>query len=467
MALILVVDDEAGIRDAITRVLVHAGYTVRTAANGQAAIDLFQREDFDLALLDIMLGDMTGIDVLAELRKRDSTIPCVFVTAFGSVQSAVEAMRAGGFDYLTKPFDNDVLLLTVERALKVRRLGQEVRELEQDLKSRSTFSGILGVSQGIRDLVRILAKAAATDATVLLTGESGTGKELAARSLHQQSRRATGPFVAVNCAAIPATLAESEFFGVERGAFTDAKERRQGVFERAHRGTLFLDEIGELPVEVQAKLLRVLQDGEVTRLGAGGTQTVDVRVVAATNRDLRQAAASGQFREDVFWRLNVFPIHLPPLRERCDDVPILTAHLIDRLNIELSTQVTGVSEDVRVLFSTYSWPGNVRELENALRYAMIVAERPNLQVEHFPHLREPEAATDPGAAAIAVGESLAAIVARSTERIERAAIKAALTRHRGSRTAAALALGIGRRTLFNKMRQLRLVEPDAVDEEDG
>jgi transcriptional regulator with PAS, ATPase and Fis domain len=269
--------------------------------------------------------------------------------------------------------------------------------------------------------------------------------------------------VAVNCAAVPATLAESEFFGAERGAFTDAKETREGFFEQAHQGTLFLDEVGELSTEIQAKLLRVLQEREVTRLGAARARSVDVRIVTATNRDLRHAATAGRFREDLFWRLNVFPIHLPPLRDRRDDIGLLTAHLIDRLNIELATQVTGIADDVRVLFEGYGWPGNVRELENALRYAMIVTESSVLQLEHFQRLRRPNDHADTGPDDMA--GLLSDIVARSTARVERSAIQAALKRHRGNRTETAAALGIGRRTLFNKLRQLRLVEPNEPDDE--
>jgi len=463
MPTILVVDDEPKIREALCRLLQHEGHVVHAAESGGAAIRAFEQGGIDLTLLDIALPDMNGLDVFNRLREKDASALCVFITAYGTVRSAVEAMRSGAFDYVTKPFDNQDLLANVERALQVRRLAKQVDELQMDLKSRSAFTGILGDSAGIRTALRTLAKAAPTDATVLLTGESGTGKELAARSLHRQSRRVAGPFVPVNCAAVPTTLAEAEFFGTERGAFTDAKESRPGYFEQAHGGTLFLDEVGELPLELQAKLLRVLQEREVTRLGGRRTTPVDVRVIAATNRELQKQVTAGRFREDLFWRLNVFPIHLPPLRERLEDLPSLTAHFIDRLNVELGTQATGVSENVLLLFGAHPWPGNVRELENAVRYAMIMAEGATLKPEQFPSLQEPASQAE----AVGAVTSLADLVARSTERVERTAIQATLKRHRGNRTATAIALGIGRRTLFTKMRLLGLVEAEAVDDADA
>ena len=309
---LLVVDDEPKICEALARLLRHAGYNVHAFGTGREALAFAEAAAVDLALLDISLPDMTGLAVFEALRDRDRTLPCVFITAFGTVKSAVEAMKSGAFDYITKPFDNNELLLTVERALSVRRLAQRVAELEGELRTRGALFEILGESDAIRDVRRTIAKAAATEATVLLTGESGTGKELAARSLHRLSRRVEGPFVAVNCAAIPSALAETELFGHERGAFTDAREPREGYFERAHRGTLFLDEIGELSLDVQAKLLRVLQDRQVTRLGGRQPKVVDVRMVAATNRDLRHAVAEGRFREDVYLAPPCFPN--PPAR---------------------------------------------------------------------------------------------------------------------------------------------------------
>jgi DNA-binding NtrC family response regulator len=463
MASILVVDDEVAICDALTLLLEHAGHQVYRAGSGREAIDTFGRQQVDAVLLDVALPDVSGISLLTKLQERDPLIPCVFITAFGSVRSAVEAIRAGGFDYVTKPFDNHELLRTLDRAIGIRRLKGQVKELEDDLKSRSDFSGIIGDSSGMRMVLRILSKAAGTDATVLITGESGTGKELVARSLHRQSRRANGPFVPVNCAAIPATLAESEFFGTERGAYTDAREARDGLFERSHGGTLFLDEIGELSNDIQAKLLRVLQDRQVTRLGGRLPKKADVRIVAATNLDLKQTATSGAFREDLFWRLNQFPLHLPPLRDRRDDLPALISALIDRLNVELGMNVTGISSDAALMFGRYGWPGNVRELENVLRYAMIVTDHAILEVEHFPSLTAVSQGSE--ASLGSVGGSLSEIVTRATARIERGAIEAALKTHRGNRTATAAALGISRRTLFNKLQQWRLIASDATDQD--
>jgi DNA-binding NtrC family response regulator len=465
MASILVVDDEVAICDALTLLLEHAGHQVHRAGSGRQALDTFGQQQVDAVLLDVALPDVSGINLLTKLQEHDPLLPCVFITAFGSVRSAVEAIRAGGFDYVVKPFDNHELLRTLDRALGIRRLKGQVKELENDLKSRSEFSGIVGDSGAMRGVLRILSRAAGTDATVLITGESGTGKELVARSLHRQSRRTNGPFVPVNCAAIPASLAESEFFGNERGAYTDAREAREGLFERSHGGTLFLDEIGELSSDIQAKLLRVLQDREVTRLGGRQPRKVDVRIVAATNLELRRTATAGGFREDLFWRLNQFPLHLPPLRERRDDLPALVSALIDRLNAELGMTVTGISSAAALMFQRYGWPGNVRELENVLRYAMIVTDHTVLEVEHFPSLATIGSGSEPPVNSV-VG-SLSEIVARATARIERGAIEAALKTHQGNRTATAAALGISRRTLFNKLQQWRLIAADAEDQETG
>jgi DNA-binding NtrC family response regulator len=327
MASILIVDDEPRVREALTLLLKREGYLVEAADSGEAAERLITTARFDAVVLDLWLPGMDGVQTFERLRRHDPDVVTVFLTAHGSIESAVAAMRAGGFDYLTKPFDNASLLLTIRRAVEHRRLCQRVEDLELEVEGRAAFPGIIGRSEPVRRALVLLARAAPTDAAVLLSGESGTGKELAARGVHTHSARAQGPFVPVNCAAIAGSLAESELFGYERGAFTDARTRRVGHFEAADGGTLFLDEVGDLPPDVQAKLLRVLEERKVQRLGSSALVPVDVRIVAATNRDLEADVSAGRFREDLYWRLNQFPIRMPPLRDRPEDLPLLVAHV--------------------------------------------------------------------------------------------------------------------------------------------
>jgi DNA-binding NtrC family response regulator len=456
MARILVIDDEPQICHILGLLLTERGHVVDVAASGPTALECAERTVPDLAVIDVSLPGMSGLETFVTLRERHPHVVGVFITAFGSIPSAIAAMRAGAFDYLTKPFDNDELLLTIDRALEVRQLRQEVGRLKEEIDGRLQFPGIVGRSLGIQEILRRLPKVAVTDATVLILGESGTGKELIARSLHQHSRRAAGPFVPVNCSAIPAGLVESEFFGHEKGAFTDAKEVRIGRFEQAHNGSLFLDEIGDLPLEAQAKLLRVLEEREVVRVGGRRPIPVHVRVIAATNKRLEEAVASGSFRDDLFWRLSVVPIHLPALRERVGDLPLLVQHLIDRLQPELGTGVTGISCEAMNHLATQDWPGNVRELENTLRRAMVYAEGPVLQLTD---VRQPVPWSSTQVADCA-RLTLNETVSRATGRIERALIQATLGQQRGNRMATAAALGIDRKTLFRKMRQYGLADQD-------
>lgn len=348
--------------------------------------------------------------------------------------------------------------------MELRQLSEEVKRLREDLTSRAAFPGIIGTSRGIQEVLRGLAKAAATDATVLILGESGTGKELVARNLHRHSRRASGPFVPVNCSAIPAGLVESEFFGHERGAFTDAKELRVGRFEQAHKGTLFLDEVGDLPLEAQAKLLRVLEDREVTRVGGQKALSVDIRLVAATNKNLEDAVATERFREDLYWRLNVVNLHLPPLRERREDLPLLIDHFLDRVNLELGRHATGFSPEARSALVSYDWPGNVRELENALRRAVIFSDGLVVQVSDLP--RRLNAVAVPPVNRPSEATALSDVVGRTVERIERTLIETTLKQYHGNRSATADALGINRKTLFNKLRLYGFVDARQEDRPD-
>ncbi len=465
MARILIVDDERHIRQILQAFLVEHHFDVLVAESGEEGLELAARTPPDLALLDLMLGGLSGLDTFKRLRERLPEVPCIFMTGYGSIRSAVDAMRAGGDDYLTKPFDNDELLIAVKRALELRRLSREVEELRNELSARYGFDNIVGISRPMQEVFRIMKRLADKEATVLILGESGTGKELVARALHQRSPRRAAPFVAVNCSAIPTTLVEAEFFGYERGAFTDAREAHAGKFEQAHRGTLFLDEVGDLPTDAQAKLLRVLQDREVTRLGARKAIKVDVRVLAATNKNLEAAVRTGQFREDLFWRLNVLSLRLPPLRDRPEDLPLLIDAFIQQLAQQMDLPVNGISPEARRLLLAHDWPGNVRELENTLQRAMVLCEGTQLLARDLPPRIRGNSSDDSDSSLDNEKLSLGDAVRRATERVERAWIQAALSEHRGSRTATATSLGINRKTLFNKMRLFGLVaegetEPD-------
>ena len=461
---ILVVDDEKQIRRIVSVLLQERDYEVAEASCGEEALRL--QTDFEpaLVLLDLSMPGMDGLQTLQELMKTVPAPEVVMMTAFGTIRSAVEAMRLGAFDYLSKPFDNDALLLTIERALERRRLSHEVEALRTELESRYGFSEIIGLSSQMQDVFRMMAKVAKVDATVLITGESGTGKELVARAIHRRSSRCSGPFVAVNCSAIPETLVESEFFGAQKGAFTDARESRPGKFEMAHHGTLFLDEIGDLALDAQAKLLRVLQERQITPLGATRSRSVDVRVIAATNRNLEQAVARGEFREDLYWRINVVNIQLPPLRDRREDLPLLVDHFLDHFNREFGLTVKTIAKDAKALLFAYDWPGNVRELENTLCRAMVLCECTTLSVPDLPPRIRGESETgDWSGSPVDQGQvKLAEAVNQMTERLEKTIIVSRLAKLRGNRTSTAQSLGVSRKTLFNKMRQYGLTH----DEED-
>lgn len=460
MASILLVDDEPRLRQVLAMFLRQHGHAITEAESGEQALSISQAQSFDVAVMDVAMPGMGGIEAMRIFCELDGAPTGIMMTAHGSIRSAVDAIRVGAFDYLTKPFDNDELLIVIERAVEQRRLHSEVKLLREELEGRYGFADIVGISGAMRRVFQMMEKVARTDETVLILGESGTGKELVARALHRRGHRSKGPFVAVNCSAIPATLVESEFFGHERGAFTDAKESRQGKFESAHRGTIFLDEIGDLPLEAQAKLLRVLQERKVTRLGSSKALDVDVRVIAATHRDLRAAARTGTFRQDLLYRLDVLPIPLPSLRERPEDLPVLIDHIVESMAAELQSDVKSVSPEARSLLAAYDWPGNVRELQNALRRAMVLAEGPLLKAVDLPAairgIDEGAAMSDDSPA------TLAEAVSRAVERLERGLIVSAMAECRGSKTQSAIRLGINRKTLFTKLKQYGLAD---VDEE--
>jgi DNA-binding NtrC family response regulator len=456
-ARILVVDDEAALTHILGLVLRKRGYEVLVCGTGQCAVAAYQKAPVDVVLLDYALPDMTGTEVFERLRRLDPRVICIYMTAFGSIRSAVDAIKGGALDYFAKPFDNDELLAAVDRGVKLRRLSVEMQWREDRGSVLDGADGLVTASPAMRAVGEALGKIAEIDATVLIRGESGTGKEVIARAIHRRSVRAAGPFVAVNCGAIPSTLVESEFFGHERGAYTDAKESHAGKFEQASKGTLFLDEIGELPVAAQAKLLRVLQEREVTRLGGKRPIPVDVRILAATNVDLEAGIRRGTFRQDLYWRLNVLTVDLPPLRDRVEDLPALAEALLRRITASLHRRVDRICPDALSVLARHTWPGNVRELENVLTRAVAFGRDPEIQPHDLPeHLRT--AAERPPAG------PLADVVGQTTSQLERKLIVRSLAEHGGNRTATAASLGINRKTLFRKIREYA-IEADDIDQD--
>ncbi len=475
MPTILVVDDEPQIRRIVSVMLRDNNYEVLEAGSGEEAVKICRQSAPHIVLLDISMPGMDGLATLRALLDDNSKLDCIMMTAHGSIRSAVEAMRIGAFDYLSKPFDNDELLMIISRALEMRNLSHEVEELRSELTTRYGFNEIIGISAKLQAVFRTMAKVARVDATLLIEGESGTGKELIARAIHRKSKNAQGPFVAVNCGAIPRNLFEAEFFGYERGAFTDARESRAGKFEQAKGGTLFLDEVGELPPDTQVKLLRALQEHEITRLGGRAPIRTQLRVIAATNRDLRVAVEQNQFREDLYWRLNVVKIVVPSLRERREDITLIIDHMIERFNRELSLSIDGFAPEARRLLELYDWPGNVRELENAICSAMIMCEERSIKASDLPprirgELERQSTGKGAGSSDLADGLTtltLADAVRDVSERLEKRMIISRLAELRGNRTATAESLGISRKTLFNKMRQYGLGDDEADTEGAG
>ncbi|WP_075558042.1 MULTISPECIES: sigma-54 dependent transcriptional regulator [Parabacteroides] len=449
-AKIVVADDEPHIRKMICRLLTDEGYEVKPAENGREAVEVFLSFQPDVVLLDQQMPVMTGVEALEEIKRISPNQTVLFVTAFGSISLAVDAVKKGAYDFIEKPFDNDKLLLTVSRAVEHSRMKGEISNLKKSLGEKQ--SSVIGENTGLKQVMAQVRRVAETNATVLVHGESGTGKELIARAVHNNSLRNNGPFVAINCGAIPLTLMESELFGHERGAFTDAKEAKAGTFERADGGTLFLDEVGELPLDAQVKLLRVLEERKITRIGGKKAIPVDVRIVAATNRNLDDEVKNGHFRLDLLYRLNVFTLILPPLRERKEDIPLLTNFFIRKYNRTLSLDVQSVSPEAIALLSAYDWPGNVRDLENAIQSSMILCTGGVIRPEHLPdrikgyELAEAQTVTGSG------GNSIREVNAQ----MEKELIIEALKKHNFNRTLTAEALNISRKTLFNKMKRYGL-----------
>jgi len=461
---VLIVDDEPNLRKILSAQLSRDGYDVLTAEDGEQGLQLLREHHIDLVVTDLKMPKVDGMTLLREAIREDPDLPIVMITAHGTVDTAVEALKLGAFDYLTKPFDKDEVRQIVAKALKTRQLaGEEASPTEPGAGARF---GIIGSSPGLTELYAVLERVADTPTTVLITGESGTGKELVARALHDHSSRKDKPFIKVNCAAIPKELIESELFGYERGAFTGAVTSKPGRFELAGGGTLFLDEIGEIPVEMQVKLLRALQESEFERVGGIKTIRVDVRLVAATNRDLEKLIANGSFRKDLFYRLNVVGIRLPALRERATDIPLLIEHFLDKFNERLKKSVIGVEPEAMDLLIAYSWPGNIRELENVVERAVLFSDAPKLRVQDLPpELRSgapsvspvPMAEADLQAALSSEG-GMKEHVKVAMSRLERELVSRALLQTGGNVTHAARLLKISRKGLQLKMKELGLRE---------
>jgi two-component system, NtrC family, response regulator HydG len=385
---VLVVDDEPTLRRSVVRMLAASGMDAIPVEDGAAALALLERERVHVALVDLMMPKMNGLELLENLRTSHPGVEVIMMTAFGDVEVAVKSVRAGAYDFLEKPFrSNDEVVLTVSKAAERRRLLTRTEMLERKLEQKETFGELIGNTTSMQEVYRLAVGVAPTSSTVLILGESGTGKELTARAIHEHSSRANKPFVAVNCSAIPVDLVESELFGHVRGAFTGAITTREGLFESADQGTIFLDEVGDLPALAQVKLLRALQEGEIKRVGTNETRRVDVRVLAATNVDLRTKIAAGRFREDLFYRLNVICIELPPLRKRRDDIAILAHHFLRKYAARQGREVVKISDEAMRVLRSQNWPGNVRELENAMEHALVYCREDTILPQHLPCAR--------------------------------------------------------------------------------
>jgi len=453
MRRVLVVDDEENIRLVLRTLLKKHGYEVEVAEEGEGALRALDAFDPDVILTDVRMPRMGGLDLLAALKAKQHTATVIVMSAYGNVDLAIEAMKAGAYDYVSKPFKPDEVVLALRKAEERETLRRENRALKEQIHRENQFESILAKSREMLEIFRTISKIADFKTTVLITGESGTGKELVARAIHARSSRRGAPFVAVNCGAIPENLLESELFGHRKGAFTDAGADRRGLFEEANGGALFLDEIGELPMTLQVKLLRVLQDETIRRLGDTKDVKVDVRIITATHRDLAADVKAERFREDLLYRINVLPIHIPPLRSRREDVNLLIDHFIARNNARLGTRIRGLSTEARKQMLEYAWPGNVRELENTIERAMVLAETDVLQGGDLPErIRD---ALDPVQVRLASGELS---IKTTTSAIEQILIRRALLKTKGNRTRAADLLEISHRALLYKIKDYKITD---------
>ncbi len=441
---ILIVEDEDKLRRVVELQLLSSGFDVDKAADAEQGLRLADRAD--LVLTDLRLPGMNGLELLAQIRRQNMQAPVIVMTAYGTVEAAVEAMKSGATDFLLKPFSLDHLMAIIQKALEMRALRDENRQLRQELFRRYQYGNIVGRSPGMQEIFATVERVAPTRATVLLAGESGVGKDLIARAIHVHSPRKERPFVKINCTAIPENLMESELFGYEKGAFTGAQLPKPGKFEQADTGTVFLDEIGDVPASIQVKLLRVLQERELERLGSNKTRQIDVRVVAATNQDLRAALEQGTFREDLYYRLNVVPINIPPLRARKEDIPFLADHFVHKLAPESASRVDSITEAGMKKLLDYHWPGNVRELENVIERGLVMCtgtslDAPDLQLDSAPRKRN------------ATGDYMLP-EGMTLDEFEREIIREALRRAEGNKSHAARILGLSRNALRYRLSQM-------------
>ena len=444
---VLVVEDDGAMRDMLVETLSEEGYSTMAAAGGREGVRKVRAGGVDLVVTDLRMPDLDGLDMIREICTLPSPPDVILITAFGTIDTAIKAMKLGAFDYITKPFEIDQLLMAVERALRDRMLRSEVDRLREEVSDRYRFHNIIGRSAAMQQIFELIRRVAASPVSVLITGESGTGKELVARALHFNSPRANRPFSAINCAAIPENLLESELFGYKRGAFTDAHRDRNGLLVEANGGTVLLDEVGEIPPTIQAKLLRVLQEHEVKPLGATRSQSIDVRFISATNRNLEEMRQDGSFREDLFYRLNVVQIDIPPLAERPEDIMPLASHLLRQASKRAGKEVQDISAKAAKVLLSHHWPGNVRELENALERAVALTHGDLIEVSDLPPaMLEPR----PGDLLMFAGRRHMTL-----SEIEQEYILQVLDEEKGNKTRAAQRLGLDRKTLYRKLEEYR------------
>ncbi len=451
---ILIVDDEESFRHMLSVILIKEGYEVEASSNGEEGLQKAAASPFDHILCDIRMPHMDGLEFLKEIKKTGLEVTVIMMSAYGTMDTAIEAMKLGAYDYISKPFKPDEIILILRKAEEREQLRKENQLLRKEVGKEYSFENIVSKNEQMQKIFDVIRKVSQYKSTVLITGESGTGKELVARALHYNSDRSKNPFIAINCGAIPENLLESELFGHAKGAFTDAIRTKKGLFEEADGGTLFLDEIGELPVQLQVKLLRVLQDGEIRRIGESKPIQIDVRIVAATVKDLSKEVNEGRFREDLFYRLNVLPIHIPPLRERKEDIPLLTRHFIAKYNKAMNKNVADIDHRVLQILVNYKWYGNVRELENTVERAIVLSEKNNIELENLPtevqHFKEEfpvESLPD---------EEYS--IKKTSKVLEINLIKKALNKTKGNHTHAAKLLEISHRALLYKIKEYGIVE---------
>ncbi|HHS12638.1 MAG TPA: sigma-54-dependent Fis family transcriptional regulator [bacterium] len=446
MSDILLVDDEKSVRLTISLFLKKKGYSVEEAANGDEALEKLKTRSFDLVITDLKMKPINGMEVLQQTKKLNPMMEVLVMTAFGTVESGVEAMRLGAYDYIQKPFEKDEFLMIVDKALERKKLLTEVAQLHDDLQDKYRFENIIGKSNEMLDVFAMVSKVATTSSTVLISGESGTGKELIARAIHVNSRRKNRSFITINCGALPENLQESELFGHVRGAFTGAIKDKRGLFQEANGGTLFLDEVGETSLPTQVKLLRFLQDGEIRRVGDNEPIFTDVRLLAATNQDLTRLIKESRFREDLYYRLNVIPIHIPPLRQRRDDIPLLADHFLQKFTERTKKKINSISPDAIKILTGYDWPGNVRELENVVERAIILTNKTVITPEDLPEtIRHCEIPYIDETCEADFGD-------RTLERLEEQHILSTLERYSWNQKKASEILGISTTTLWRKLK---------------